>query len=129
MSTISATATLNIGFNSFSRAASVSVGESSDKSLQEFMHRILTLDVGVLLTLTDTDEKVLDSPRYMYLRNLSEDSFIEINGSSLVYLHPGDVAVVPVSDGMQTLTAMASGGTGGRILEVLIVGNSASYLT
>ena len=129
MSTINATATLNIGFNSFSRAASVSVGESSDKLLQEFMHRILTLDVGVLLTITDLDEKALESPRYMYLRNLSEDSFIEINGGSLIYLQPGDVAVVPVSEGMHSLTAKASSGTGGRILEVLVVGNSPTYLT
>ena len=124
MSTISATATLNIGFNSLQRAASVSVGDSSDQRLQEFMHRILTLDVGVLLTLTDTDEVVLGDPRYMYLRNLSEDSSIEINGGSPIYLHAGDVAVVPVADGMNTLTAKAIGGTGGRILEVLIVGNS-----
>ena len=129
MSTISATATLNIGFNSLQRAASVSVGDSSDQYLQEFMHRILTLDVGVLLTLTDTDEKVLGNPRYMYLRNLSEDSSIEINDGSLIYLQPGDVAVVPVPDGMHTLTAKARGGTGGRILEVLIVGNSRGYLT
>ena len=123
MSTISATATLNIGFNSFSRAASVSVGESSDKYLQEFMHRVLTLDVGVTLTITDSDDAALDSPRYMYLRNLSEDSYITIN-SSAIFLQPGDVAVIPVSDGMQTFTALAQGGTGGRILEVMIVGDS-----
>lgn len=129
MSTISATATLNLGFNSLQRAASVSVGDSSDKLLQEFMHRILTLDVGVLLTLTDTDEVVLGDPRYMYLRNLSEDSSIEINGGSPIYLQPGDVAVVPVADWMHAFTAKAIGGTGGRILEVLIVGNSPGYLT
>lgn len=129
MSTISATATLNIGFNSFSRAASVSVGESSDKLLQEFMHRILTLDVGVGFTITESDEKALESPRYMYFRNLSEDSHIEINDGTLAVLQPGDVAVVPVGDGMNSLTALAVGGTGGRILEVLVVGNSNTYLT
>ena len=123
MSRITIAASMTHGFTSLQRGASAAVGSDNDDTLQQFMHRVLTLEVGVAMTITDSDDYALYAPRYMYMRNLSEDSSVVIN-SSAIFLRPGDVAVIPVSDGMHTFTALAQGGTGGRILEVFIIGNS-----
>ena len=50
MSTINIAASISHGFTSLNRGASATVGASNDDSLQQFMNRVLTLEVGVTLT-------------------------------------------------------------------------------
>lgn len=124
MSTINVATSISHGFTGINRGDSANIGSQSDDGLQQFLHRVLTLEVGVLVTITDADDDALHAPRFVHLRNLSEDSDVEINGGSLIVMRPGDPATFPMAEGAHTFTAKAVGGTGGRILEVFIVGDS-----